>query len=93
MTADEIIELYDNGMTPKEIAAKTKQPHDFVYRIIGAVNEKRKNDRIKALQAVHRKPVVGFPVEYDGRTYYDYTDWFIDRPCICQAPIDLQERV
>ena len=93
MTADEIIELYDSGLPPKEIATKTKEPQDWVYRVIGAIVAKRKDDRIKSMQAVHRKPQVGMPVVYDGHTYYDYTDLFIDRPCICDAPIDLQERM
>ena len=92
MTTEEIIELYDSGVNQKTIAQDTGMPVDQVYKIIGAVLEKRKNDRIKSLQAVNRKPEVGIPVEYDGHTYYDYTDLFIDRPCICAAP-DLQNEV
>ena len=93
MTADEIIELYDNGMPPKAIADKTKEPQDWVYRVIGAMVAKRKEDRLRSMQAVNRKPQVGMPVEYKGHTYYDYTDLFIDRPCIMSAPVDLQERL
>lgn len=93
MTADEIIELYDSGLPPKAIADKTKEPQDWVYRVIGAMVAKRKEDRLRSMQAVNRKPQVGMPVEYKGHTYYDYTDLFIDRPCIMSAPVDLQERL
>lgn len=86
MTADEIIELYERGMSREAIALATGESRDRVYRIIGALLEKRRQDRLNAILAQKRKPEV-FQVEYGGRTWYDVTDLFTDRPCICHAPM------
>ena len=85
MTADEIIELYERGMNREAIALATGESRDRVARIIGALIEKQKQDRLNAILAQKRKPDI-FKATYGGREWYDITDLFTDRPCICHAP-------
>lgn len=86
MTREEIIDLYDAGMTQKQISIESGRSLDDIYHIINAVTQKRREDRLNAIRAINRKPEV-FQVEYGGRTWYDVTDIFTDRPCICKAPM------
>ena len=78
-----VIKMYfDEGYLEEEIKQATGLTLNTIRRIIDA--NKEKHEEIRTLLKAHKKePEVGKLVVYGGKEYYDYTDLFLDRPCIC----------
>ena len=89
---DHVISLYNMDMPIKEIAEKLKLSLSLTSMIVFDYKHELERDIINAKKAIKRKPEVGMPFKApDGKIWYDYTDWFIDRPCIYSGNKDTED--
>ena len=79
---DRIIDLYTRGMEAEDISDKLGFNRNQVRRIIKAFEATRKPPE-ELEKAYYRAPQVNTIIDpKTGKTYYDISDFMIDRPCI-----------
>jgi hypothetical protein len=86
MTNEEIISLYEDGMTQKDIGKAAGKTSDAISRVIGEYLERKQEELLRKQRAINRKPEI-FRAVYEGKEYQDVTDLWLDRPCICREPV------
>lgn len=91
---DDIEMYFQNGYTKKQIAMELEIPYTS---LVVWMNNRglRRESTIKPIQGKREHGKEYFD-SYTGRTFYDFTDFFIDRPCICGIPqwkIDIENGV